>query len=83
MKGKGTTHLLSKGIEKKSTYHWNECIGNYAGKTRDDDAIFSSAVALNALLDIWTIRRGKNVKYDPDTPDRVKEVIQKGITFLT
>ena len=83
MKEKGTSHLLSKVIEKKNVCHWNEFIGNYAGKTRDDDAIFSTAVALNALLDIWTTRKGKDVKYNVETPDKVKEVIKKGISYLT
>lgn len=83
MKEKGTSHILSKSVEKKNAVHWSEFIGNYAGKDRDDDAIFSTAVALNALLDLWTRREGQEVKYDSDTPDKVKDVIQKGVRYIT
>lgn len=57
-------------------------MGNYAGKVRDDDAVFSTGVALNALMDTWTIRKGKKVKYDEDTPENVKTTIEKGISYL-
>lgn len=57
-------------------------MGNYAGKTRDDDAVFSTGVALNALIDVWTTRKGKKVKYDEDTPEDVKNTIKKGVSYL-
>ena len=34
-----------------------EFLGNYANKTRGEDTNFATAMALNALLDIWTISK--------------------------
>ena len=59
-----------------------EFLGNYAGKERDEDAIFSTSLALNALLDAWTTRRGKSVTFDDDVPNKVKESITRGINYL-
>ena len=72
MKTKGTQHIKKNSIEKKGKAHWHQFIGNYAGKNRDDDAVFNTAVTLNALFDTWTLRKGKKVTYDEDTPEEVK-----------
>ena len=82
MKSVGTDNLLKSRIENKEKVHWHEFLGNYAGKNRDDDAVFNTAVALNALLDTWTNRKGKVVEYDAETPIIVKEVIKKGVNYL-
>lgn len=68
MKNEGKNHLLSKAIKKKNMIHWHEFIGNYAGKDRDDDAVFSTAVVLNSLIDTWTVRDKRKITYDEDTP---------------
>jgi hypothetical protein len=47
---------------------WEEFLGNYGKKDRHEDALFSTALALNALLDTWTIKSGSRLAFDIDTP---------------
>ena len=82
MKNEGKDHLLKRSIKKNKTVHWHEFVGNYAGKDRDEDAVFSTAVVLNSLIDTWTVRNGRKITYDEDTPDEVKETIQKGVAYV-
>lgn len=82
MKSKGTQQLIEGAVEDYETAHWAQFLGNYANKNRDQDAIFSSSMALNALLDTWATRTGANVSYDDDTPAQVKKIIRKGIKYL-
>ena len=41
------------------TCHWDEFLGNYNGKIRGEDRIFSTALAVNVLLDTWTTTTNK------------------------
>jgi hypothetical protein len=38
-------------------------LGNFAGKNRSEDSIYSTAMALNALLDTWGVKNSKYFKY--------------------
>ena len=58
MKGVGKENILKQAKKKGDTNYWVEFIGNYARKERDDDALFSTALALNALIDTFTVRDG-------------------------
>ena len=83
MKGTSTQHILkeAKKSEEKGIY-WVQFLGNYADKNRNEDAIFSTALALNALFDTWTTKQGDKVCYDEDTPEEVKAAISSGIEYL-
>lgn len=67
MKDVATGQIVRDAVKLEEGYHWTEFLGNYANKTRDEDAIFSTSLALNALLDTWTTRKGPVVTFDPDT----------------
>lgn len=62
MKIEATRQILkNKKVEtaKKqsdSRSFWVEFLGNYGGKERNEDAIFNTAMAMNALYDTWTVR---------------------------
>lgn len=43
--------------------------------------MFNTAMALNALFDIWTVRNKSTLKFDLDTPDEVKLCIKKGNSY--
>lgn len=80
MKTYGTENILKGKKEEESKagesfIYWEEFLGNYGKKERNEDALFSTALALNALLDTWTIRSGQKVTYDSETPVEVKSVI--------
>lgn len=57
-------------------------MGNYGGKNRTEDAIYSTAMVLNALLDTWGTKGQKSFIYIDGTPDKIKDIIAKGIKFL-
>lgn len=80
----GTKQLLELGKSRGSYCFWDEFIGNgdHPFPTYED-RVFSTAVACNALLDIWTVRRnseGNTEQYSlawvKGTPEHVKEVIE-------
>ena len=39
-------------------------------------------MVLNSLLDTWGVKGNKSFKYIDDTPDKIKDIIEKGIRFL-
>jgi len=43
------------GKHGEEQVYWVEFLGNYAGKERAEDSVFSTAVVMNSLIDIWTI----------------------------
>lgn len=79
----GTKQLLDLGKSRGSYYFWDEFIGNgdHPFPTYED-RVFSTAVACNALLDIWTIRRTQEgggrhgLAWVKGTPEHVKEVVE-------
>jgi hypothetical protein len=46
-----------KGGEKQ--VYWVEFLGNYDGRERGEDSVFSTSVIMNALIDIWTVNKTK------------------------
>ncbi len=53
--------ILNKGntTAKNQTY-WDEFLGDYAGKNRGEDRLFATSLAINALIDTWTIKEKKS-----------------------
>eukprot|EP01016_Furgasonia_blochmanni_P056458 TRINITY_DN962_c0_g1_i3.p2 TRINITY_DN962_c0_g1~~TRINITY_DN962_c0_g1_i3.p2 ORF type:complete len:662 (+),score=186.69 TRINITY_DN962_c0_g1_i3:110-2095(+) len=63
--------------------YWEEFLGNYANKTRGADRLFSTSMALNALLDIWTRRVGSTRLWRDDVPESVLETVRLGEQYLS
>lgn len=57
-------------------------MGNFGGKNRNEDSIYSTALVLNALLDTWGIKSNKSFEYLDSTPQAVKDIITKGSNYL-
>jgi len=61
MQTNGTQQILNRMENKTSAKtgekqaYWVEFLGNYDGKERAEDSVFSTAVVMNTLIDIWTI----------------------------
>lgn len=74
MKNFGTKQIIknkkTEDQKKKpqSSSYWVEFLGNYANKERNDDAIFNTVMAMNALYDTWTLRNKSSLTFDSDTP---------------
>lgn len=64
LKNVGTQQIIHNAQKDSTGYSWTEFLGNYASKNRNEDSIFSSTLALNALLDIWTTRKGNKISFD-------------------
>lgn len=82
MRGKATERILKEKLESKEGYYWVEFLGNFGGKNRTEDSIYSTALVLNALLDTWGIKSNKSFKFLDETPQAVKEAITKGSNYL-
>lgn len=53
----GSDQIISGSSYDNATNctYWDEFLGDYANITRGEDRVFATSVALNALLDTWTI----------------------------
>jgi hypothetical protein len=76
MRTKGTADILSEKKEGDSGSFWVEFMGNYGGKNRNDDAIYATAMVVNAFLDAWGFKKGKTFQYIPNTPKEVKKAVK-------
>lgn len=72
IRSEGTRLLLKEKQQNNLGYYWAEFLGNYAGKSRNEDALYSTAVVVNVLLDAWGLKGNKSFKYLPNTPKEVK-----------
>lgn len=82
IRSEGIHQLLKEKHETKHWCYWAGFLGNYAGKNRNEDALYSTAVVINALLDAWGVKGDKSFKYLPNTPVDVKDAVSKGISYL-
>ncbi|EWS75435.1 hypothetical protein TTHERM_000985179 (macronuclear) [Tetrahymena thermophila SB210] len=88
MKNQGTIYILNNTLaDKNGNLYWQEFLGIYNNKTYHEDETFSTVMALNALIDIWTISKtdenGKVKRiFDSQTPQNVTTTIQKGMQTL-
>lgn len=57
MEEQGVQQLLSvaHSTEFGTQIYWEGFMGNYANKTRHEDRLFSTAVTLNALIDLYSV----------------------------
>jgi len=67
MKGHTTNQIIKnrKYLSNGNISYWVEFLGNYANKERNEDAVFNTAMALNALYDTWTVRSKSELLFDP------------------
>ena len=56
MKTKVTKKLLDQVHEEGGLIYWEDFLGNFGNKTRSEDRIFTTAMAINVLLDTWTYK---------------------------
>ena len=88
MRDQGTQYLLSRVIVKDGTMYWEEKLAHR------DDRLFTTAAAVNALLDIWTetkVTSSRSVKekvnkvsrsWIKGTPLEVVKAVEKAGLFL-
>jgi hypothetical protein len=85
MRETATYQILDKSSsdENEENYiHWDEFLGNYANKTRAEDRNFATAMAVNALYDIWTVTKNNTRYWIDGVPQNVTDSIKKGINYI-
>jgi hypothetical protein len=85
MRGAGTDQLVDMFVWDRTHKHCycDDFLGNFANKTRGEDRLFSTAMALNALLDIWTAESATcKRQFRADTPSSVRQIVEGGILYL-
>ena len=82
LRAEGTRQILERSAldSQQNTRYWSGHMND--GK----DTIYSSALALNTLLDIWTYRPGTSpecpLRWHPGTPDFVRTAIHQSCEWL-
>eukprot|EP00455_Lapot_gusevi_P005163 TRINITY_DN12172_c0_g1_i3.p1 TRINITY_DN12172_c0_g1~~TRINITY_DN12172_c0_g1_i3.p1 ORF type:complete len:643 (+),score=195.28 TRINITY_DN12172_c0_g1_i3:79-2007(+) len=89
MREAGTQQLLSS-VKRDGVYcYWDEFLGDsdtdFSGHPTPsyDDRLFSTSVAINALLDTWTTSQSGSLKWLPSTPTDVLNVVAAAAAFLS
>jgi hypothetical protein len=59
-----------------------EFLGNYANKTRNEDAVFATGLAFNTLINMFTHKINNKIAYDEDATDEIKLIIDRMANFL-
>jgi hypothetical protein len=88
----GAEQLLNRMQRQGSYVFWDDFLGNAdvneagAPIPKYEDRVFSTCVALNALIDMWTTSsfdgNTRSISWDKSTPRSVKQVINSGISWI-
>jgi len=93
MRGNGTNAIVENSVvdSKNSGWvYWDDFLGNddidIFGYpiNHGDDRLFTTAVAVNALVDIWTQPDASCTRnWIPSTPAKIKILVEKAVSFLS
>eukprot|EP00761_Pharyngomonas_kirbyi_P012945 gb/GECH01012972.1/.p1 GENE.gb/GECH01012972.1/~~gb/GECH01012972.1/.p1 ORF type:complete len:670 (+),score=136.54 gb/GECH01012972.1/:1-2010(+) len=79
----GTQQLLESVASQGNQMFWDDFLGDYGGKKRGEDRLFSTALGINALIDIWTQRQGHNGRaWLSNTPSAVQDTVDAAVHFM-
>lgn len=85
--GPATDQLMAMAQTTAGWLFWDDFLGNADSTPSYDDRLFSTAMALNALMDIWTttaVQEGRTRRvYKPSVPARVKDAVLSAAGFLS
>ncbi|KAG2375253.1 hypothetical protein C9374_009876 [Naegleria lovaniensis] len=84
---------LAQSTSNGNEYYWDDFLGDFKDKKYGEDRLFSTSLALSALLDTWTDEYSsssnnnnengiKQRRFNPNTPTHVKTLISGGIIYL-
>ncbi|KAJ5073806.1 hypothetical protein M0811_08370 [Anaeramoeba ignava] len=88
MQNEATKHILESAQEDDNYVWWDDFLGvndtYFNGKyvNNAEDRIFTTSMAINTLIDTWTIRKNYKYSWRKETPDHIKKIIEKGINWL-
>ena len=78
----GTNQMLAKMQEEGDDVYWDDFLGMSDGDLppSGEDRLFSSGLVLNFFIDVWVTPN--RTEFRSDTPEKVKDVLKRGINFL-
>ncbi len=88
MENEGTQQILSLSATDGTYTYWDDFLGvndtDIFGRpiNRAEDRLFTTSVAVNALLDTWTLQSTNGRKWKPSTPSSVVTSVEEAIEFL-
>src|SRR5690554_4175927 len=91
MREEGTKRLVKESQvhpENSEWIFWDEFLGvndTFFGRpvNRAEDRLFSTSMAVNALMDTWTVSDDTcKLKFIPTVPTQVKQTIENAVKFL-
>ena len=76
-------HLRKFNLEDETIF-WDDFLGNADHHAQFEDRIFSSSMALNALLNTWTrpMKNGTQLEFEPETPEGIQLYIDRAAKYL-
>lgn len=76
--------LISLAKNDSDGTYWSDFLGNYGKTPLNEDALYSTSLALNALINDWTKHADGTTVFvwDSNTPSTVKSTIASGINWL-
>eukprot|EP00742_Colponemidia_sp_Colp-10_P006691 GILJ01007172.1.p1 GENE.GILJ01007172.1~~GILJ01007172.1.p1 ORF type:complete len:666 (+),score=82.46 GILJ01007172.1:34-2031(+) len=92
LKVHGTQQLLSRAIVDDSFAYWDDIIGGGDNRFAHDDRFFSTAMAVNALLDIWTatvpcthspFKCKMRRTWDKGASETIRNIVERGVLWLS
>lgn len=84
----GYKQILSlSSMDSDGNLFWDEFLGDFANVNRGEDRMFATAMALNCLLDIFTVSNSNQIPAkityrDNNVPSDVVRAIQQSATYL-
>jgi hypothetical protein len=78
-----TQSITRRRSAKGRQVWWDEWLGNYTGKSRGEDRMFSTSLAVNAILDLNTLKTSKNGRmWRPDVPMSVRSLMADAAEYI-
>jgi hypothetical protein len=79
----GTKQILSLGNSSAKYWFWDDFLGDYGSQNRGEDRLFTTALAVNALFDIWTAPSANGGRlWISATPKIVRDATNAAIAYL-
>lgn len=75
-------YLNKKVVVDENQAYVFEFLGNYNGKTRNEDSLFSTGLVINSLINTWTNKRNNKVSWDEDVSDSTKVLLKKLTNYV-
>ena len=80
-----TSQLLNSVQTNQGLSYWDDFLGKAdQNDNYHDDRLDTTALNVNSLLDIWTVKLANNqLKWNSNTPNIVKSIISQSINYLS